>query len=302
MSTQEKSTLPLVSVIMPAYNAARFVRASIDAVLSQSHSNVELIVINDGSSDETPNILAEYSDKIIAINIDNSGVSAARNIGIANAKGEWLAFCDADDIWFKDKLAQQLGSINDNVWSYTDSFYFGEDYPYADDSPTNTKRSDLSNLYSGKVFEHLILENFITTSSLLIKKSVLEKFGGFDKNLSSMEDWSLWLNIATEYPIALVPQTLLKYRVYSGSTSRKAREALPLHLSVIDNAIAGLAIEKRDQYKKFAHRKSYTITSYIAEQANDYPFAIYCAWKALLLSPSISTLKRFLATLVGRFR
>lgn len=285
------TVLPKVSVIMPAYNSATTIQNSADSVLAQTYTNLELIIINDGSSDETLNIITSlYSknERVVIINQDNLGVSAARNNGLAESTGEWVAFCDADDEWFKGKLLIQSKLFSSYAWSYTDSYYVGVDYT------TPIKRSEQSNLLQGDIHSVLIKENFLTTSSIIIKKDILAEMGGFDESMAALEDWDLWLNIARLHPIGFVNQPLLNYLVVDGSTSRKARKMVPLHEHLIS--------KHTNHFPKATIRKalaqSYLICSYIAENSKDYRFACRCAWLAFVKTPANPMyLKRLLRTL-----
>ena len=285
-------TRPLVSVIMPAYNSDVFIEESINSVLNQSYSNIELIVLNDGSSDHTQQIMDSFGDRIKAVHTSNHGVAAARNKEIKLAKGEWIAFCDSDDVWFPDKLEKQLTSINNFIWSYTDSFYIGGEYAGTD------KRSDLSEMVEGSIFESLLVENILTTSSLLIKKQVLLDNGLFDESLQALEDWKLWLAIAKNHPIQYINTPLLNYRVHSGSTSRRAREMLPLHISFITSFLEDIDQNKRSLIRSLAIERSCISCSYIAEQDRDMTYSFKCAWLAFANGKSYVSFKRVIVTFV----
>jgi glycosyltransferase involved in cell wall biosynthesis len=289
---------PLISVIVPAYNAEKYIQTTLESVLNQSYKNIEVIVIDDGSSDDTQAILADYGNRIKTIKTENMGVSHARNTGIEASKGTWIAFLDSDDIWHPTKLYEQFSSLENCKWSHCDSVYIGEN------QSGEVKRSDYSHIPRNEVFDELIVENFITTSSVLIEKALLNKFGKFDENLHCLEDWKLWVEIAQENPLAYCDKALLEYRVYSGSTSRKARYVLPLHIELIDNIFS--KIPDNSFYKELKRRaktKSYTICSYIAEEANDFSFAITCSYKAWLLHPiNFQTSRRLCACILNCVR
>jgi len=276
---------PLISVIIPAYNAESYIEDTINSVLSQEYKNYEIIVVNDGSTDNTLAKLSNYLDKIVLIDIKNHGVSYARNKAITIAKGEWVAFVDADDIWASNKLLLQMKKIGNCVWSHTNSYYIGEN------QSGDVTRADLTEQMGGYVFEKLILENFITTSTVLIKLDILKELNCFDEGLEALEDWKLWLAVSQKYPVSYCEETLAQYRIYQGSTSRKARKMLPLHLFVIDSATTKLSPAIRNQ----AYLKSYNICSYIAEDAADYRFSFKCAFKALRINAwSASQIKRLI--------
>lgn len=271
--------MSLISIIVPAFNAENYISETLTSINNQEYKNLEIIVVDDGSTDATSEIVREF-DEVKLIKQFNAGVSAARNHGVKQSAGDLIAFCDADDVWYPNKLTEQLKLHEKYKWSYTDSEYFGNNT-----SLDGKKRSDLSRLHSGTIFEKLILENFLTTSSIMLEKSLLIKHGGFDENLPAMEDWKLWLKIAEENPIGFCSMPLLKYRVHQTSTSRSARRSLPLHLKVIDEIFQELPNNKKNSIlKKQAIANSFSICSYIAEESNDNVFALYCSLKQFALS------------------
>jgi glycosyltransferase involved in cell wall biosynthesis len=280
-----------VTVIMPAYNAEKTLLQSALSVLNQTNVDIELIIINDGSRDNTQAIIDDlqhnHQHKVTSIPITNHGVSYARNLGIKQARHTWIAFCDADDTWYPEKLSKQLALCQDHNWSYTDSYYVGDGFP------TPIKRSAQSALLDGFIYHELLKENFLTTSSILVKKELLTAQGGFDEQLAALEDWDLWLVIAAQHPIVYVSEPLLDYLVYPGSTSRKAREMLPLHEAIINKHHASVA---GTMYRE-ALTKSYSICSYIAEDSHDYFYALVCSAKAYKVNPlSLKLLKRLIRT------
>ena len=280
-----------ITVIMPAYNAEQTLLQSALSVIKQTTENIELIIINDGSSDNTQTIIddlhAQFPQQITAISGPNNGVSHARNLGIKQARYSWIAFCDADDTWYPDKLTKQLALTKDHNWSYTDSFYVGAAFP------TPITRSAQSTVLDGFIYNELLQENFLTTSSILIKKELLTAQGGFDEQLAALEDWDLWLCIAAQHPIAYIAEPLLDYLVYPGSTSRKARDMLPLHEAIINKHHASVASATYQE----ALTKSYSICSYIAEDSHDYFYALVCSAKAYKVQPlKVKLLKRLIRT------
>jgi glycosyltransferase involved in cell wall biosynthesis len=220
--------MPLVSVIIPAFNAAKYVQDCITSVLQQTFSDFEILVIDDASSDQTVMLLEQMQDprlNIISLS-ENGGVSAARNEGIALAKGEFITFLDADDLWSPDKLALQVQALLDNPkagvaysWTY-----------YLDDK-TGLKHC-IKPRVQGSVHRKLLQKNFIGSigSNILVRAVAIEKLGGFDATLSYAEDWEFCLRLATQWEFVVVPQPQVTYRQYSGSSSSKfqeIRQALP---------------------------------------------------------------------------
>lgn len=281
---------------MPAYNSSLYIEESISSVLNQTHRNIELIVIDDGSVDDTLAIInawSERDERIIAMNQKNQGVSAARNNAIVRATGDFIAFCDSDDVWYTNKLERQLDTMGNAAWSHCDSQYVGLGY---DDK--TVYRSTYSRLYDGNIFAHLAVENFLTTSSLLIKSHVFKHYRGFDEALVALEDWKLWLEIAKDHDIAFCNEVLLDYRVQPQSTSRNARALLPVHLNILRHTFSDNALQNK-RLEKEAVSRAYLIFSYIAEEKNDHLFSFKCAASLLLLKPNANSVKRVIRTFVN---
>lgn len=268
---------PLVSVVIPAYNAEEYIEETLQSVLTQTYKNIEVIVVDDGSTDRTLQIINKYKSDLMLITQKNKGVSVARNTAVDKAMGEWIAFIDADDIWFPKKIAEQVSQMGSENWSHTNSLYFG----YNQDG--NTKRSDLTPQFGGHVFEKLLTDNFITTSTVLIKKKTFLQYGKFDVSLKALEDWKLWLEISLEENLNYQQLVLCKYRITPGSASRNARDVLPLHIQLINQVFDKNKniIQHQNQLKSKALQNSYKICSYIAEDSKDYVFSFTCALNAL---------------------
>jgi len=271
----------LVSVVIPAFNSEQYIAECINSVLTQTYQNFEIIIIDDGSSDNTVNIVSAYkNDKIRLFHQKNSGSGAARNHGVKQASGTWIAFIDADDIWLPDKLQKQLELCSNQVWSHTDLFFLGDIYP------KHTKTTELTSKHSGYILKNLLVENSIGTSSVIIDKDIFQEFGGFNTGLRALQDWDLWLRVAEKYEICYLDEPLVYYRVHSDSTSRNVRKTLPYHLYLIDHAFSQQGPARNMQELKYeALSRSYQICSYIAEQEKDYLFSCYCAARSLLCRP-----------------
>ena len=208
---------PTVSVIIPVYNGADEVRRAIDSALAQKNVNVEVIVLNDGSKDDTASVLAEYDDRIRAVNQRNSGLSKTRNSGIALATGEWVAFLDHDDYWRPEKLSLQLQAAERTGFDvvYTNAGNFG------DVQRVGNLRSEPKAMVEGDLLEALLQDNFIIVSSVMIRRTVIQKIGGFDTSLPSVEDWDLWLKLASKgVRFAAVGEPVTMYQWRAGSMSK----------------------------------------------------------------------------------
>jgi glycosyltransferase involved in cell wall biosynthesis len=197
---------PLVSVIIPTFNRGWIVQEAIESVLTQTYAYTELIVVDDGSTDNTQALLDRYKD-ITVVCQENSGVSAARNRGVDAAAGEYLAFLDSDDFWLPEKLASQMA--------------FFRTHPEAMICQTqeiwirNGKRINPKERHrkaSGFFFERSLELCLVSPSAVVIKKELLEDVGGFDEALPACEDYDLWLRIGARHPVFLVDRPLVVKR------------------------------------------------------------------------------------------
>jgi len=193
-----------ISVVIPTYNRASFLKEAIDSVLSQTCRDFELIVVDDGSTDDTPALLLSYGKKIKVIKKANKGPSAARNRGIKAAKGEWLAFLDSDDSWKPDKLEKQVQFIKDNP---DIKICQTEEIWIRNGKRVNPRKKH--EMHSGWIYEQCLPMCIVSPSSVMIHREVIEKVGLFDETMLACEDYDLWLRIAPFYPICLVREKLI---------------------------------------------------------------------------------------------
>jgi glycosyltransferase involved in cell wall biosynthesis len=197
-----------VSVIIPAYNHAPYLRAAIDSALAQTYAPHEVIVVDDGSTDETPQILASYGDRIRAIRQPNGGVASARNAGIAAASGDYLAFLDSDDLWEPRKLELQMARFDADP--SLGLIHCGAE---AFDNEGRTLQVWLDGMEGWVANAMLCLEgHVITCNTIVIPKRVAEEIGPFDGRLTPSEDWDFCYRVAVRYPVGYVPEILLRYR------------------------------------------------------------------------------------------
>lgn len=277
----------LISVVIPVFNSEKYITECLDSVLSQSYKNLEIIIVDDGSTDKTVELINGYkSDLIKVYSQKNSGQAIARNVGVEKATGEWIAFIDSDDKWFKDKIEMQLEYCEKYVWSHSDYYFIGDIHK------PQTRSSYFVSNQSGYAFDKLVIENTIATSSVIIKKSIFQEFGGFNTAYRALQDWDLWLKVSKEYEIGYLDKPLAEYRVHSSSVSRSTRKTFPYHMEVISRIFSdeGIAADKK-HLKRNALSQSCQICSQISEQEGDYIFAIDCAIKSLIFQPSL--LKRY---------
>lgn len=201
---------------MAAYNAARTIETAVKSVLYQTTPPVELIIVDDGSTDNTRQVVAGIDAPYLrVISQTNQGPSAARNAGIAAATGEFIACIDADDIWLEDKLAAQRQALQNNenaVLAYGWANIVDDDLKYA--------HPDQRAVHAGDVYQYLLRENFIVSgSNSMMLRSAVEKVGGFDTSLMAVEDWELHVRLAAVGAFVCVPSVVVNYRKSQHSLS-----------------------------------------------------------------------------------
>jgi glycosyltransferase involved in cell wall biosynthesis len=223
----------LVSVVIPTYNYAHFLGDAIESALAQAYKNIEVIVVDDGSSDNTSDVVKKYEGAVRYIYQNNRGLSAARNTGIRESRGQYIAFLDADDIWMPEKISEQLKLFEgqNNIGAVSCRFYEMNERMIV---LAESKHKD----YPPKVLkEKLMLSNAVSGgSSIVVKKECFDLVGLFDEKLSAAEDWDMWLRISTKFNIRIVEKPLLKVRVgnYSMSSSENAQKMLDNELVVLN--------------------------------------------------------------------
>jgi glycosyltransferase involved in cell wall biosynthesis len=224
-----------VSVIIPAYNAAAFIVDTVNSALGQTFTDREVIVVDDGSTDGTVAALERFGDRIRVHRQANTGVATARNTGVGLATGTWVAFLDADDLWLPDKLERQLASSSAPM-TFTDRFNIGARGDLPD------VQSRVTPMAGGDLFVALMREgNFITNTSVMLRRALFETMGGFYTGLNGTEDWDLWIRVAERHEIGFVDAPLVRYRFHAGGLSRNFLKMGRERAQVIRR---GLALER----------------------------------------------------------
>lgn len=210
--------LPLVSVVIATYNMGRYLPETINSVLAQTYSPLEIIVVDDGSTDGTGDIVARWQEDVRFryIQQSNLGQQAAKNRGVAEASGEFIAFLDADDRWQPTKLERQIplfegGAVVGVVYTGT---------ALIDEHGHGIGRRSVA-CPQGWVTEALLKENFVSFSGAVVSRQALDRCGPFDESLSMSIDYDLWLRISTEFEFRYVDEPLLEYRIWPGQMSHK---------------------------------------------------------------------------------
>lgn len=225
----------LVSIIVPARNYGPFVAAAVQSALEQSYSRVEVIVVDDGSTDDTPQVLTSFGDRIRILRLDGRGVAAARNAGLAAAGGTYVLFLDADDLLLPQGLAHLVRRLHSlpGVGAAYGSWY---------QCDTRLGRAFLvrSPIGAGPILPRLLLGNMVATpTAMLLRREVVVAAGGFDETLSFTADWELWLRLASRgCRFAGVPQPVAVYRIHARSMSGQLARATRDVWAVLDRYFA----------------------------------------------------------------
>jgi glycosyltransferase involved in cell wall biosynthesis len=218
---------PLVSAILPVYNGEKFLAATLDNLLAQGYPALEVIAVDDGSTDRSPAILGEYREKfrgrLHVLTIPNSGVSAARNAGVDRAGGFYIAFIDQDDLWAPEKVARQVAALagSRSRVSFTNMAVI--------DAEGRVRSSHACRFPAGDTvdwFETVLFDPVAGISTVMMERSLFHEAGGFDPGLRLAEDYDLLLRILSRGPPAVVDEDLLLYREHRGSGTFTRTDAL----------------------------------------------------------------------------
>lgn len=292
--------MPVISVVVPAYNVEKTIKETIQSIQRQTFSDFELIVINDGSTDGTLDVLKTLEEpRMKVFSYENGGLPEARNRGIDRSTGEFITFIDADDLWTADKLELQLAALQNHteaglVYSWT-SFMDSEGKAFSKDTPV---------FYEGNIYPQLLIGNFINSgSNVMLRRQAIESVGKFDASLKSIEDWEYWLRVAAKWPFAVVPKYQILYRQSPTSMASKVDVMEKYSLLVIERAFQAAPAEL--QYlKKRSIASTYQYLARLclthtpdAEKINK---ATHNLKKAISFSPSL-LFEREMQRLLGKW-
>jgi len=286
-----KSTdsFPLVSVIIPAYNAEKFIEKTLESVVTQTYFNLEIFVIDDGSSDSTPEIvraIAQKDPRVYLLQQTNAGVAAARNLGIQHAQGEFVAPIDADDVWAPSTIEKLVGKSQSSVALPNVVYAWSIDIDETDQPIGGFNAA----VVRGDVYKILICHNFLgNASATLIRKSCLDDIGGYDtqlrvKNAQGCEDWDLYLRLAESSKFDVVPEFLVAYRKVPSGMSSDFRQMARSQQLMLENVR-----RKHPEIPAFLYRlSSSSFYLYIAQQCEALGNArdsLFWLWQAVKVDP-----------------
>lgn len=283
----------LVTAVIPVYNSAKYVREAIESASNQTYKNIEIIIVNDGSTDNTAEIIkklmahsSELMGKVRYIYQENKGPAAARNRGIREAKGEYIVFLDADDEWLPDKLEKQIKLLNENrnVGLVT----CGRDV--IDQLGKKTISLPKIPVSRQKMLMAFTLGNIVgSCSCVMLRKTCLNGVGCFDESLKVGEDWDLWLRIAREFDIEVVNEPLVKYNLRPNSQSGSGDINLKNELQLLEKIFNEPSMQKAKTLRNKAYSQRYykaaiayrengnveKMKKAISESLQLYPFHIF---------------------------
>ncbi len=290
--------MPLISIIIPVYNGEKTIQETIWSLMNQTVKDFEILVINDGSTDGTLDIISSINEPRIKVHsFENSGVSVSRNRGISLATGEYISFIDADDLWTREKLELQLKVLQVNpqaalAYSWTNWINEAGKFIYGGGHHS----------FSGNVYAHLFLGDFIEGgSNVLIRRSVFEEMGGFNEAIQHSEDWEMWLRIAQKYEFVAVPLVQILYRISTQSASSNVIKMERTSLEIIEQAITQSPYPiKHLKSHSLANRYkylTYKVLEDIPAPKNGW-IAIRFLWKAVKNDPSLIQKRVFWKALI----
>lgn len=280
--------MPTVSVVIPTYNRSTLLVRAVESVLGQSFKDFEIIVVDDASTDDTYSVVRSFRDpRIVYVRNDsNKGVSASRNVGISLSKGEFVAFLDSDDVWLPSKLDKQLllfSGDSDIGMVYTGEVFVNE---------RGEKIREMVPKYRGYIFNVLLGKNFISPSSVMVRREVFYRVGLFNEELSYREDYELWLRIAKKYKVDAVCEPLTIRYIHTGERlSNNAMERIRSFFYIMDSY--------RDDFAKNPKalaRQYYELGKFYAK-VGDSRNARSCFLKSFVTRPGFNAVLKYVATL-----
>jgi len=287
-----QSALPIVSVIVPAYNAELFIEETLNSILTQTYKNIEVLVVDDGSQDQTAAIVERVMQRDHRVGLlkqPNAGVAAARNLAIQKSRGEFIAPIDADDIWFPQNLEKQVQCLVQAESSVGLVYAWSVDI----DEESLLTGEFRASMIAGEVYATLLCHNFLgNASASLIRRACFEKVGSYsckmkEHNATGCEDWDLYLRIAEFYEFRVVPEFLIGYRKLPGTMSCDSKRMAQSHELMLQSVQ-----QKHSELPAVVYRLSRSsFYMYLAHQSHQRGSRqstllwLYKAWRADWITP-----------------
>ncbi len=285
--------MPKVSVIIPTYNRAGLVTEAVDSVLKQTWTDFEIIVVDDGSSDESEDVLGRYGDRIRCFQTGHEGPSKARNFGAAQSSGPFLAFLDSDDVWEPNKLGIQMGflAVHREIKMVCCGRYsLGH---------SRKRRSSVRGDRWGDLFLMLFERSFVNTSSVVLDRACFLEVGAFDETIRTAEDYDLWLRVARRFPMAYLDSPLVAIRKHPDELSKNKVELRRNAIRVVERHFDPHRVPRRKYRKRIADLHVYLGRGYL--RIGDAREARLAFRNAMRLTPfRIRPMRYFLRSILVR--
>ena len=297
--------MSMVTVIIPTYNRARYVCQALDSVLNQTYRDFDVIVVDDGSTDETSQLLESYKDRVTCIRQDNQGRAAAKNAGLSHAQGKYVAFLDSDDIWCPDKLERQVNFLETRPEL---SLAHGEvEVIDSKGNPLRKETERMKRLYRRQRSKGETYSNFLETicmfpSTVLVRRECFGTVGDFDTSLDILEDFDWFLRVASRYKVECLNQVpVTKYRVHQDNAYEKGNDIVSEHyVRIYARQMDNLHLTTDAKERTKAERNLYHSLSIFHFNLGNLKESRSYALKAIAVSPfdphTIKSLKRILAS------
>lgn len=274
--------MPRVSVVTPTYNRAHHLTQTINSVLYQTYRDLEVIVVDDGSTDETRDVVQQFANcRIKYIYQENQERSVARNTGIKTSEGEYIAFLDSDDLWLPNKLEVQVpildrqdrvGLVYSDIQLIMPGGHFVSHHPYP--------------FYQGNVTKYLILRNFVPSPTPLIRRECLAQVGFFDSAMVPSEDRDLWLRISRAYEFAYVDQVLSRYKVHPYYSERDIQRIASGYFKVLSKFFQNPDLPREVRIlRNRAFANAHFCVAELCHSYDQMPKARMHLWKSVHLYP-----------------
>lgn len=279
------STAPIASVIIPTYNHAHFIGEAIQSVLSQEFQKTEIIVVDDGSTDNTREIVDQFANRVFYIWQTNQGLSAARNTGLQTARGEFIGLLDADDMYEPQFLSTLISILKANPEA--DGIYCG--YRFVNNLNKPLYQCEARSIYPDQLYKTLLGGNFLVPESMLVRHHCYKRVGLFDISLRACEDWEMWLRITKNQRIISTDKILTRHRVLPGSMSSNPERMLNNRLAVLNKHLNPKLIKPTQltaiERWAFGHAYLTTATEYL--QIHDKDKAYDCLANMACIYPEL---------------
>jgi len=284
-----------VTAVVVVYNGEKYLKDCLQSIVDQDYQPLEILVIDDGSTDSTPSIIKSFGRKIIYFRQDNAGIAIARNKGIELAIGEYIAFLDADDIWCPGKITAQMQIIDTYpqyavVFGGFDRIDGSFEYKAFNDLCLQTIKPEIDEHWSGWLYPRMLLDSWVHIITAVFPKKIVSEIGGFDPDKKVGEDYDFWIRVSKKYQMAKISCTLALYRDNPGSVTTKFNPR-NYGAEIVQNYIREYGVSDPHggkvttaQIKKRLHEQWF-MHGYIARNNRKYKAAVQSFTKALRYAP-----------------